>query len=263
MSEPESGGLAVIEQPLSAKEIQAQVNIIQEVQNQVMQKDVHYGVIPGTGTKPTLLKPGAEKICMTFRLAAIPNVLDLSTADEIRFRVSVNLVSPSNRLVGSGVGECSTGEAKYKWRSAVCPEEYDEANPDRRQEKWRKGWGNKPPYKQQQIRTEPADLANTVLKMAKKRALVDAVLTATAASDIFTQDIEDLEHPPEDRKPGGVADQAPDPEAGNLIQSLNATAEQGWPALQEAWGKLSTVERAQVGSAFKGLKDRAMAVQDA
>ncbi len=28
--------------------------------------------------------------------------------------------------------------------------------------------------------------------MAKKRALVDAVLTATAASDIFTQDLEDI-----------------------------------------------------------------------
>ena len=38
----------------------------------------------------------------------------------------------------------------------------------------------------------PADHYNTVLKMAKKRALVDAVLTATAASDIFTQDLEDI-----------------------------------------------------------------------
>ena len=38
----------------------------------------------------------------------------------------------------------------------------------------------------------PADCYNTVLKMAKKRALVDAVLTATAASDIFTQDLEDI-----------------------------------------------------------------------
>ena len=38
----------------------------------------------------------------------------------------------------------------------------------------------------------PADYYNTVLKMAKKRAHVDAMLTATAASDIFTQDLEDL-----------------------------------------------------------------------
>jgi hypothetical protein len=33
---------------------------------------------------------------------------------------------------------------------------------------------------------------NTVLKMAKKRAQIDAVLTATAASAIFTQDLEDI-----------------------------------------------------------------------
>jgi hypothetical protein len=38
----------------------------------------------------------------------------------------------------------------------------------------------------------PADYYNTVLKMAKKRAHVDAILTATAASDIFTQDTEDM-----------------------------------------------------------------------
>jgi hypothetical protein len=38
----------------------------------------------------------------------------------------------------------------------------------------------------------PADYFNTVLKIAKKRAHVDAILTATAASDIFTQDAEDI-----------------------------------------------------------------------
>ena len=36
-----------------------------------------------------------------------------------------------------------------------------------------------------------ADQYNTVLKMANKRSLVAAVLNATAASDIFTQDIEE------------------------------------------------------------------------
>ena len=37
-----------------------------------------------------------------------------------------------------------------------------------------------------------ADQYNTVLKMANKRSLVAAVLNSTAASDIFTQDIEDM-----------------------------------------------------------------------
>ena len=38
-----------------------------------------------------------------------------------------------------------------------------------------------------------ADTYNTVLKMAKKRAFVDTVITGTAASDCVNQDLEDLE----------------------------------------------------------------------
>ena len=55
---------------LTAQDIKAQVQLIQEVMQAVMQEGYHYGVIPGT-EKPTLLKPGAEKLTMTFRLAPI------------------------------------------------------------------------------------------------------------------------------------------------------------------------------------------------
>ena len=51
-------------------------------------------------------------------------------------------------------------------------------------------------YGQDRQRVEydnPADYYNTALKMAKKRAHVDAILTATAASDCFTQDVEDMQ----------------------------------------------------------------------
>src|SRR5690606_12324178 len=47
-------------------------------------------------------------------------------------------------------------------------------------------------YEIQQVRTEPADIANTVLKMACKRAQVAMIINATACSDIFTQDLEDI-----------------------------------------------------------------------
>ena len=50
----------------------------------------------------------------------------------------------------------------------------------------------------------PQDLANTILKMAKKRSFVDGILTVTGASRIFTQDIEDINDivspPPEPTK---------------------------------------------------------------
>ncbi len=186
-----SNEVMVSDKPLTALEIQQQVNTIQHVMNQVMKKDVHYGVIPGTKT-PSLYKPGAEKIMATFRLSADPEVNDMSDSDQIRYQVKVRLVSCGGLFVGAGIGECSSNEEKYKWRRAICDEEFEECSPDRRREKWSKGFQNKPNYKQKQIRTEPADLANTILKMAKKRALIDAVLTVTAASDCFTQDIEDL-----------------------------------------------------------------------
>jgi len=62
----------------------------------------------------------------------------------------------------------------------------------------------------------PADQYNTVLKMAKKRAYVDATLSATAASDIFTQDIEEIQDNLKalnEREP--VSDQSVTPEPDN------------------------------------------------
>ena len=195
----ESRGLATVRTAaLTAAELRDGVNLIQEVMKAVMQKGQHYGVTPGCGDKPTLLKPGAEKLAMTFRLAADPQVQELSADGEIGYRTTVRLIHiPTGNFVGAGIGEASTAEDKYAWRSAVNAEEFAETPENRRREKWRKGRQGEADYKLKQVRTNPADLANTILKMSKKRALVDAVLTATAASDIFTQDIEEMAQEPE------------------------------------------------------------------
>lgn len=187
------GEIAVIHEnrPLSAAEIKTQVQIIQQVISAVMKQDVHYGVIPGT-KKNTLYKAGSEKILATFRIAVDPVVEDLSTPDCYRYRVTARGVLPSGEIVGAGVGECSTDEEKYKWRSAVCDEEFDSTPETMRRIKWLKGWNNQPAKGVKQVRTNPADLANTVLKMAKKRAQIDLTLTATGASDVFEQDLEEL-----------------------------------------------------------------------
>jgi hypothetical protein len=42
------------------------------------------------------------------------------------------------------------------------------------------------------VNDDLADSYNTVLKMANKRALVAGILNVTAASDVFTQDLEDF-----------------------------------------------------------------------
>lgn len=178
--------------PLSKEELLAQVRVIQEVMNSVMRKGEHYGTVPGCGPKPTLLKAGAEKLMHTFRLAPDPEVLPLYPADEdkIAYRVVCRITSThTGRFLGSGVGECSSEEEKYKWRSAVCAEEFDQTNETERRLKFKKDG-----ITIKQVRTNPHDQANTILKMAKKRALVDAVLTVCAASDLFTQDVEEMEH---------------------------------------------------------------------
>ena len=186
-----------LQRTLTAKDIRAQVNLIQEVMKAVMKKDTHYGTIPGCD-KPTLYKAGSEILLTTFKISIEPIVEDLSTADVARYRVLTRGYYRDGTLIGTGVGECSSNEEKYKWRKSVCDEEFNTTSEDRRREKWFKGKYDPQTrtvgesYKVKQVRTEIADVANTVLKMAKKRSQIDLTLTATAASDIFTQDIEDM-----------------------------------------------------------------------
>lgn len=174
-------------------EVRQQVNLIQEVMQSAMKEGTHFGTQPGA-KKPSLWKPGAEKLASTFRLAIDPVVDELSYGDEFRIRVKANIAEMgSGRFLGAGVGECSSCESKYMWRAAVCIEEFDSTPETMRRIKWAKDKEhNWIPYSTKQVRMNVADVANTVLKMAKKRAMVDGILTVTGASDIFTQDIEEL-----------------------------------------------------------------------
>jgi hypothetical protein len=204
---------------LSVNDVRSQVNLIQMVMREVMKKDEHYGVIPGTGTKPTLLKAGAEKLCLTFRLDPQYEITERQEGPHLTVTSKCTLWHiPSGQRFGSGMGSCSTRESKYAYRQAQrkCPNCGAEAiikGKDFKNEGKPTGWicfskkggcGTKfkdgaPEIESQKVgRTPNEDLAdqyNTVLKMANKRSLVAAVLNATAASDIFTQDIEDLPQP--------------------------------------------------------------------
>ena len=177
---------------MAVADIISHVATVQEVMRAVMKPDVHYGKIPGTD-KPTLYKAGAEVLCMVFRIAASYEVEDLSTTDTVRYRVTCTGTHQiTGTVLGTGMGESSSGEEKYKWRKATSPQEYEETPANMRRTKHvkkRDGSG----YSIQQVRTEPADLANTILKMANKRANMAMVLNVTAASDCFAQDLEDMD----------------------------------------------------------------------
>lgn len=163
----------VPQEQVAAIEVQAQVNQLQYLMKQVLKKGEHYGVVPGTKGKPSLLQPGAEKICLMFKLVPRYRVTRTELGGGHReVEVTCTLYQRGSDIVeGEGIGSCSTLESKYRYR---------------------KQWNNETGTKERVENPDIADTYNTILKMAKKRALVDAVKSTTAASDIFTQDIEDL-----------------------------------------------------------------------
>jgi hypothetical protein len=230
-------------EPLTASAVRAHVNLIQEVMAAVMKKDVHYGIIPGC-KKPSLWKPGAEVLFMTFRIAVDVMVVDLSTPDEARFRVQARATSYGNVPLGTAVGEASTGEEKYKWRAAICDEEWEATPEDRRRTKWKNGRNDA--YPVQQIRTEIADNRNTALKMAAKRATVALALQVTAASDIFTQDIEDI---PEEARGEVYDDVAQQPAPNDLPTEIRRKPQ---PAPQ---GRGPTTDYPPVHGNSAGMKE--------
>lgn len=209
---------------MSIDNLVEQVSLIQKAMHAVMRQDEHYGVIPGT-QKPTLLKPGAEKLCLLFRLGARYDVQETFDEDgHYSARVICTLFHiPSGNDVGQGPGSCTTKESRYAYRNAerVCPA-CGEAAIIKGKAEYGGGWvcfkrkggcGAKYPDGDELIEQQKTgkianpdlpDVYNTVLKMASKRALVAAVLNATAASDIFTQDVEDM--PATETRPTADAD---------------------------------------------------------
>ena len=161
-----------------------------------------YGVIPGT-QKPTLLKPGAEKLVGLLKLADDYTIMD-QIKDWDRPLFHFQLMASLRRLengvvVATGVGECNSMEARYRYRwvfqsdlpkLGLAPEGLFT-----RQIATKNGRAT-------QYRVDNDDIfsqVNTILKMAKKRALVDAALRAGRLSDVFTQDLEDHGDEPEGR----------------------------------------------------------------
>lgn len=91
--------------------------------SQVLQAGVDYGVIPGS-PKPSLLKPGAERLCAAF---GFNPVFETLTAVErwdgeeplFFYRIRCHLIHIDSSLeVATGIGSCNSRESKYRWRWA-------------------------------------------------------------------------------------------------------------------------------------------------
>lgn len=186
---------------------------------QIMKSGTDYGKIPGAGDKPTLLKPGAEKLTTffglspSFRLAGSEEDWDGVNHNGEPFfyyRYSCELYRNGN-MIANGEGSCNSHESKYRYRKGerVCPE-CGAAAIIKGKADYGGGWlcfGKKggcgakfkngdPVIESQEtgriLNADVADQVNTFQKMAQKRALIAATLLAVNASEFFTQDIEDM-----------------------------------------------------------------------
>lgn len=191
----------------TAQQVIERVQLVNQIFRTLMKEGVHFGTIPGCD-KPSLYKPGSELLLMAFRIAITPKVQDLSSEDCARYRVTTEAThAPTGLYLGAGIGECSTDETKYKWRKARCVDEYETTDVGRRQIVWKSG--QRAAYSEMQVRANMADVANTALKISKKRSQIDLALTVLGCSDMFTQDVEDMDLPLENEGTGEPAPSKP------------------------------------------------------
>lgn len=156
----ENAGISLIvnaDMKQMTEQLKSIANFQSMVQTNLVKKQ-DYGVIPGTG-KPTLLKPGAEKILMLMGVASEYEIIEkIEDYEKGFFAYTIRCTLLKNDVkITEGLGSCNTKEKRYRNQDVFM-------------------------------------IVNTVLKMAKKRAQVDATLTIASLSNVFTQDIEDMDN---------------------------------------------------------------------
>ena len=201
-------------QPLTSSQVLAGLNAIRGVMRDCMVEKQDYGTVSGCGPKPGLFQPGAQKLSMMFQLN--PEVREEVITDYPNFHRGYRLVVrvTNGTKFADGVGECSTLESRYRYRSQgrKCPNCGKETI-IKGKEEYGGGWvcyvkkggcgskfvdnseGGKEIAAQSEGKTEnenPPDCWNTVRKMAFKRAFVHAIINATNTSELWSQDLEDL-----------------------------------------------------------------------
>lgn len=159
---------------------------MQNVVQKTLKKGHDFGEVPGT-SKPTLLKPGGEKICMLFGLNPEYEFLKtIEDYDKEFFSYNIRCTLFKNKQpVAQGVGSCNSKEKKYRFVNVdEVPDTYIGTSEEITDKYGRKKFKINNP--------DICSLVNTILKMAKKRAFIDAVLQVASLSEVFTQDIEDM-----------------------------------------------------------------------
>lgn len=191
---------------VSIAHMQRRMAALEQAKKDLLDERTDYMTIPGT-QKPSLLKPGAEKLLFLFNIRPEFTVVQ-STRDFQRgfFEYLIRCDGydrATGALVGSGLGSANIYEKRYtriqgppcqdcnqplkKGRSNwFCPQQEGGCGRSF-------GYDKVPANAGTRVENDDRfELDNTLLKMAQKRGLLAMTLVATAASGMFTQDVEDL-----------------------------------------------------------------------
>jgi hypothetical protein len=153
----------------------------------VLKENVDYGTIPGMGDRPSLFKPGAEKLLQWFGFgfendqASIERDADGNRIG-VTYRCTVTKELRDGRKVTVSTCEGYAGYDEDKFYVSAAANERKERHNAQKYER------SPNPLKFAEYRAP----WNSVIKMAQKRSLVGAAIDATAAAGLFTQDLEDM-----------------------------------------------------------------------
>lgn len=191
-----------------ANEIQARINQMVENRKYVidqvrpmLQEGIDVYVLPGM-KKPSLGKPGAEKLASIFGLQAAFFV-DKETMDAVgyapeerKYVAYICKLSRNGEFAGEGRGATFIEWMRNSYRKVYKKDFGTLTDADKAAGELIKTVGKYGEYEFYKIPEAPVfdDLAmNKAIKMAEKSAFVDAVIRTTGCSELFTQDIEDMD----------------------------------------------------------------------
>lgn len=143
---------------VNLKDAKGRIEELQAFIKYMMVPNIDYGFVSGC-PKPMLFKSGAEKLCDIYGFTKQIAIIEKTENWEIgifHYVVKAILINKRTGLIESeGIGACNSKEKKFASQDAYS-------------------------------------IVNNILKMAKKRAIVDATLAATRTSGIFAQDMENM-----------------------------------------------------------------------
>lgn len=201
---------------VEVEDVKRLANIVRALRNDVFRDGHDFGIIPGTGDKPTLLQPGMEKLMRALKLR--PEYVEKSRVEDfdsgvIFYRYECRLVEYETGLcVSTAIGSANSRESKWRYRNAdrVCPN-CGKSTIIKSKAEYGGGWlcfakkggcGSKfkdgdPAIEAQAVgKVENPDIfdqMNTIDKVAQKRALGSAIKGAANVSEFFTVDLEDFQ----------------------------------------------------------------------